>query len=56
MSEKETHKGGNYSVNSTKEDNNSQVLEEKREGDIAPSIIPEEELDLPDYKAKAVEV
>lgn len=56
MSGKETHKGGNYSVNSTKEDNNSQVSEEKREGDIAPSMIQRKELDLPDYKAKAVEV
>ncbi|MDW0315602.1 MAG: DUF421 domain-containing protein [Nitrososphaeraceae archaeon] len=28
LSEKETHKGGNYSVNSAKEDNNSQASEE----------------------------
>lgn len=56
MSEKETHKGGNYSVNSAKEDKNSQVSEEEREGSITPSMIQRKELDLPDYKAKSVEV
>jgi hypothetical protein len=55
LSEKETHKGGNYSVNSAKEDNNSGVGR-RREGSITPSMIQRKELDLPDYKAKSVEV